>query len=48
MVIALAAALLLAGCGQKGGLYRPEPEELQPGATAQPVPASARAAPHKD
>lgn len=46
VAITLAVGLLLAGCGQKGGLYRPEAEELQPGTTAQPIPAPA--APHKD
>ena len=33
VVIAVAAALLLAGCGQKGNLYRPAPEE-PPGQSA--------------
>jgi predicted small lipoprotein YifL len=37
--MALAAGLLLAGCGQKGPLYLPPPQESQPAAAA-PAPTA--------
>jgi predicted small lipoprotein YifL len=43
VLVALSAAVALAGCGQKGNLYLPNQKKKVPTSTPAPVPASAPA-----